>query len=108
MGDFIYKSIKECFEKQQLPDSFNRGIITCLPKSGKTRDVLQNWRPISLLNNIYKLISIILTKRVKSVLPDLIHLDQKGLMKKRSITDKTRLMMGKMLEMEAGDETGLI
>ena len=36
LGDFIYKSIIECFEKNKLPDSFNRGIITCVPKPGKT------------------------------------------------------------------------
>ena len=30
------------FRKKEYPDSFIRGIITCLPKLGKTTDVLQN------------------------------------------------------------------
>ena len=34
--------------KQQIS-----GIITCIPKGGKMRNDLQNWRPITLLDSIY-------------------------------------------------------
>ena len=95
-------------EEGQLADSQTRGIITCLPKQGKVKNQLQNWRPISLLNTMYKLLSLTITNRIKTVLPRLIHQDQKGFMANRSITDNTRLMMDLILEVERQDESGLI
>jgi hypothetical protein len=32
-----------------------QGIITCLPKGDTSRHFLNNWRPISLLNTVYKI-----------------------------------------------------
>ena len=108
LGDFCFCMIKESLDCCELPGSLTRGIITCLPKQGKTRDELKNWRPISLLNTTYKLISTTLTNRLKRVLPDLIHADQKGFMANRSIMDNTRLMMDIMVEMELQNRSGLI
>ena len=31
------------------------GIIICIPKGDKPREYLKNWRPISLLNVVYKI-----------------------------------------------------
>ena len=108
LGDFCYEAIIESLDRGFLTDTQTRGIITCLPKQGKTRDALQNWRPISLLNTLYKLLSITITNRLRTVLPKLIHEDQKGFMANRSITDNTRLMMDVVLEMERRYESGLI
>ena len=57
---------------------------------------------------MYKLLSITITNRLRTVLPKLIHEDQKSFMANRSITDNTRLMMDVVLEMERRDESGLI
>ena len=108
LGDFCFLMIKESLDCCELPESLTRGIITCLPKQGKTRDELKNWRPISLLNTTYKLISATLTNRLKRVLPNLIHAEQKGFMANRSIMDNTRRMMDIMVEMELWDRSGLI
>ena len=108
LGDFCHKAILESLERGALADSQTRGIITCLPKQGKVRNLLQNWRPISLLNTLYKLLSLTITNTLRTVLPALIHQDQKGFMANRSITDNTRLMMDVMVEMEHQDEPGLI
>ena len=67
LGHFFLECIKECFENDCLIDSMSQGLITCLPKSGKARNLLKNWRPISLLNTTYKLISSVLTTRELSV-----------------------------------------
>ena len=45
------------------------GIITCIPKQNKDRQLLKNWRPISLLNCSYKVASACLANRLKKVLP---------------------------------------
>ncbi len=51
-------------EKGELTVEQKRGIITLLPKKGKNRLFLENWRPISLLNSDYKVITKILAMRL--------------------------------------------
>ena len=55
----------------------NRGDYT-LGKKGKDRIDIANWRPITLLNIDYKLLTKTLGQRLKSVFPGLIHKDQNG------------------------------
>ena len=62
-----------------------QGIITCIPKEGKPRHLLKNWRPISSLNTAYKIASASIANRLKLMLPKIIHSDQKGFMKGRYI-----------------------
>ena len=54
------------------------GIITIIPKGEKDKRFLTNWRPLTLLNTLYKLISGCIAERIKPVLDDIIHPDQKG------------------------------
>ena len=71
------------------PEQLN-GVITCIPKGGKIRNSLKNWRPITLLNSIYKFYSGIIAERIKNTLPKLIHPDQKGFVNGRFIGENTR------------------
>ena len=59
------------------------GVIILLPKPDKDKRYLSNWRPISLLNQSYKILSGALAERLKPVLPELINEDQKGFVKGR-------------------------
>ena len=61
------------------------GIIICIPKGDKPREYLKNWRPISLLNVVYKIASSCIAERVKRALPKLISEDQSGFMANRHI-----------------------
>ncbi|KAK3084078.1 hypothetical protein FSP39_007782 [Pinctada imbricata] len=90
LGHFLLRAWNSAFETNELAISQRQGIITILPKGNKSRERLKNWRPISLLNVSYKILSGILAKRTKSVLPHLIHSDQKGFMAGRFIGDNTR------------------
>ena len=58
IGNFFLDCINNNFKKGKLTDTQSQGVITCLPKGGKVRNLLNNWRPISLLNTSYKLISL--------------------------------------------------
>ena len=69
-----------------------QGIITCIPKGDKPRHFLKNWRPITLLNVIYKIASGCIANRLKSVLPKLISSDQTGFISGRYIGENTRLI----------------
>ena len=61
-----------------LPDSLRVGVITLIEKKGEDRLDIANWRPITLLNVDYKLLTKTLGHRLKTVLPSLIHKDQNG------------------------------
>ena len=78
-------------EKNKINPAQLEGIITCIPKGGKIRNNLKNWRPITLLNSIYKFFSAIIANRIKKVLPNLIHHDQKGFINGRFIGENSRL-----------------
>ena len=60
-----------------------QGKITLIPKSDQDLSYLKNWRPITLLNVDYKILSSVLVTRLKSTLNDLIHEDQTGYIKGR-------------------------
>ena len=69
---FIISAINDIFIQKQLPISQRLGIISCLPKGDKPRQFLKNWRPITLLNVFYKLVSGCISHRIKSTLDTLI------------------------------------
>jgi hypothetical protein len=64
----------------------NKGIITLIPKSGDHAR-LNNWRPITLLRSIYKILAKLLTGRLQAILPNIIRQNQTGFMEGRSILD---------------------
>ena len=59
------------FNKKQLPQSSDVAIISLTPKGGDLSNA-NNWRPISLLNCDYKIITKILANRLKPILPKII------------------------------------
>ena len=92
LGHFFTDCVNECYKEGKLTASQSTGLITCLLKTGKARNLLKNWRPISLLNTTYKIISLCITNRLRPVLNRIISQVQKGFLKGRSIADCTRVM----------------
>ena len=108
LGWFFLESINESFTNGELTESQTQGMITCIPKSGKARNLLQNWRPISLLNTSYKLISLCITNRLRKVLNRIISPEQKGFLEGRTISDCTRVMYDIINACQTDDIDGLI
>ena len=79
-------------QKGELSPNLRRGIVTCLPKGNKPRELLKNWRPLTMLPVIYKLISSTLSNRIKPILPSLIPPTQTGFIDGRFMGDTTRLI----------------
>ena len=92
LGPVLIKSFNYSCEINQLPKSLTEGIITCIPKAGKDKTLLKNWRPISLLNVSYKIFSGIIAKRIRNILPQIISEDQTGFMSGRFIGDNIRVI----------------
>ena len=55
-------------------------------------ELLKNWRPISLLNTDYKIITKVLVNRVKPVMPMIIHPDECCSVPERSSEDNATLL----------------
>ncbi|WP_419624551.1 reverse transcriptase domain-containing protein, partial [Thiolapillus sp.] len=91
-GAFIVNSLNDGFRKGELSSTQKEGVIICIPKGNKDKQLLKNWRPISLLNVVYKIGSACIANRLKVVLPTLINEDQTGFMANRFIGDNIRLI----------------
>ena len=63
----ILRCLNQSFENGLLPQTLRTCVITCLPKQNKSRELLQNWRLISLLNVKYKIASSVIATRLKTV-----------------------------------------
>ena len=83
--------VQHIFAANTLSPSQYNAILTLLYKKGEREDI-RNWRPISLLNTDYKIITKILAERLKKVLPSIIHSDQKGFVQGRNIQEANRLL----------------
>ena len=87
---FVLKSVDYLFTNNRLSASKSLGIISIIPKGDKDKRYLSNWRPLTLLDTLHKLISGCIAERIKPVLDTLIHSDQKGFVAGRYIGEVIR------------------
>lgn len=80
--NFVSESINQCF----LEDELNMSKIALLPKS-EDRLRIQNYRPISLLNTLYKIVAKVYANRMKPLLHNWILPSQTGFVPNRCILD---------------------
>ena len=92
LGKYIVEAFNESYDMGMLSSSQRQGIITLIEKDGKDPLYMKNYRPITLLNVDYKILSKVLAKRVKEVLVDIIHYDQVGYVQNRKIGEAVRLI----------------
>ena len=87
----LVNAYNECFEKGELLPSQRKSVLSLIYKKGDKYDI-KNYRPISLINADYKILASVLAKRLKSVLPFVIHTDQTGFIENRYIGSNVRLV----------------
>jgi exonuclease III len=73
----LFKYTNHCFEKGELTENFRSAKIRLIPKKGDCSKI-KNWRPISLLNCFYKIISRVIAERLKLVINRITNVGQKG------------------------------
>jgi ribonuclease HI/exonuclease III len=86
---------------------FNSGWLCPLYKKNDITDPV-NYRPITLLNTEYKLMTRILAMRLAEVATEILDEDQAGFVPKRSILDHVRLSKAMINYAEAVEENGMI
>ena len=91
-GDDFVNMVNECYLLGELTGSQRQGLITLICKNQDFAHLLGYWRPISLLNLDYKIISKALSLRLRGVLGQVIHSDQTCAVMGRSILDSVHAL----------------
>ena len=88
---YVFEGLMYAKHNHELSISQRKGIFTLIHK-GKdlAKDELKNWRPISLMNVDYKLLTRVLARRLQGVVTSIVHENQSGFIKGRQIANVIR------------------
>lgn len=64
LAEFILIVFKEAIEVGKLPPTLSQGLISLIPMPDKDLLMIENWRPITLINNDAKLFALIFAQRL--------------------------------------------
>ena len=91
-----------------LTTSQRQAVISLINKPGKDRMYIENWRPISLLNIDYKIMSKCLAERLKKVIEKLVSKSQYGFIGGRNINDAVRTILDIADESNLNNKQGML
>ena len=94
--------------KNELSNTMKMGIITLIYKNKGNIDDLKNWRPITLLNIDYKILTKILTNRIKNIETNIINNLQSAGIKNKSIINNALNLKTIIDYIEEKEDKGLI
>ena len=90
VAPFMVDSFNYSFENGLLTISQWLAMISLIPTKDKNLQYLKNWRPVSLLNNDYKIATKAIALRLEKVLPKIVNESQTGYVKGRYIRESIR------------------
>ena len=90
LGDDLVKEVLHTVNTRVIPEGWNRTTIVLIPKV-ETPEKVSQFRPISLCNVVYKVISKMLANRLRGILPEIISEHQSAFVPGRLITDNVLL-----------------
>ena len=91
-GTILTESWAHAQKTGQLPPSHESSYLRLLPKEGKDVSELKNWRPITLSNCDFKLITKTLSRRLTEAVTNVIGPHQTAYIKQRQISDNLQVM----------------
>jgi hypothetical protein len=86
ISDDVKQLIRDFFEGKVNLESINSSFITLIQKNDSP-STASDFRPISLLNSVMKIVTKLLANRLQGTILDLVHKNQYGFLSKRSIQD---------------------
>ena len=93
IGQFVVDSLNYGYRKGFLSPEQSRSVITLISKPGKDSTLLQNYRPISLLNVDYKIGAKAIANRFQRVIQSLLGPQQTGFLKGKFIGENVRFIL---------------
>ena len=106
--DQVIASLLNVYEKKEMSIEQNRGVISLIPKKDKDPRYIKNWRPVSLLNTDYKILTKTLAERMKGVLKSVINPSQVAYLKDRYIGCNIRTIVDVMEFTDEHEMEGII
>lgn len=86
VGDELYAAVLSCLNSRQLIETINDTFIALIPKVKNPLWVI-DFKPISLCNVVYKLLSKVLANRLKIIILDIISPNQSAFIFGLLVTD---------------------
>ena len=100
-----YKCTKRLTLPGRLPDSLYEAVIVVLPKPGRDPLEVGSYRPLSMLNIDYKILSKVLANRLLPMMKTLVHTDQYGFIPRRATSANIHRLYNIMRLSHAGNPT---
>lgn len=82
----VWNTVNLFFQEASFTKSFNATFISLIPKK-REAEKIKDFRPISLLGSVYKIIAKLLVERLKMVIGNLIFDNQIAFIRERHIVD---------------------
>ncbi|XP_019241886.1 PREDICTED: uncharacterized protein LOC109221911 [Nicotiana attenuata] len=101
------KTIENFHSKEFFEKSINATYIALIPKKKGAKE-LRDFRPISLIGSVYKIISKMLTERLKSVTNKLVDEQQMAFIKGRQIVDAALIANECVDSRQKGQKPGIL
>ena len=86
----LTEALRQAHEDRLLPETLGTGYVSLLYKK-KERDNIKNYRPITLLNCDYKILTRILCKRMQKVMHEVTSIENTGFCPGRFIAENSQL-----------------
>ncbi|RVX10542.1 LINE-1 retrotransposable element ORF2 protein [Vitis vinifera] len=103
----VLELFKEFYEHSAFIKSINSTFLVLIPKKGGAED-LGDFRPISLLGGLYKLLAKVLANRLKKVIGRIVSTDQNAFVMGRQILDASLIANEVIDAWQKREERGLI
>jgi endonuclease/exonuclease/phosphatase family metal-dependent hydrolase len=88
----LFHTFSEMHTLEQAHENFNTSYITLIGKPGTDHKLTKNYRPISLLNTDYKILTKILVAKLEPFLHKIVHTDQQCSITGRNIHNHNHLI----------------
>ncbi|XP_074271258.1 uncharacterized protein LOC141595186 [Silene latifolia] len=90
IGPIVTETVLAILRGERSPAELNKTNIVLIPKK-KAPDKIRDFRPISLCNVVYKLVSKVLANRLKTFLGDIVSENQSAFTPGRAISDNVMI-----------------
>ena len=98
---------KDFFERGKFVRSLNSTFLVLVPKKGRADD-FRDYRPISLVGGLYKLLAKVLVNRLKKVVSKVLSLTQNAFIEGRQIFDAALIANEAIDSLLKGDEASVL